>query len=144
MDYDGITTTSELMSVACSIVDTIWSPIELKDVEEKDEYCFCKQSIDDEETPMIECEGQDCSNGKWFHFECVGMKEDTVPEGSWYCSAECRSKLSSYCYCKRQIQDQPMVECCHSLCANGRWFHAKCIGLTEDTLPGEVGEGVPI
>ncbi|KAH3821491.1 hypothetical protein DPMN_123255 [Dreissena polymorpha] len=99
-------------------------------------FTFCV-GIDDEETPMIECEGQDCSNGKWFHFECVGMKEDTVPEGSWYCSAECRSKLSSYCYCKRQIQDQPMVECCHSLCANGRWFHAKCIGLTEDTLPGE-------
>ncbi|KAH3819867.1 hypothetical protein DPMN_121609 [Dreissena polymorpha] len=69
-------------------------------------FTFC-EGIDEDKTPMIELEGQDCSNGKWFHFECVGIKEDTVPEESRYCSAECRSKLSSFATANNKYQINP-------------------------------------
>jgi len=48
---------------------------------------------EDEDIPMIECEGPGCGNGRWFHLECVGLTEDSVPEGSWFCSTTCRSAV---------------------------------------------------
>lgn len=30
-----------------------------------------------------------------------------------------------------------MIECENVACAEGVWFHLECVGLTEETVPGE-------
>ena len=56
-----------------------------KDVEEeKKVYCKCRKPSFGE---MIECE--QCK--EWFHYECVDIDEDNVPE-DWICE-ECEKKL---------------------------------------------------
>jgi hypothetical protein len=48
------------------------------------EYCTCGTPADDD---MIACDGH-CAK-EWFHFACVGLTAETVPEGDWYCD-ECQ------------------------------------------------------
>ncbi|KAF7837375.1 PHD finger protein ING1 [Senna tora] len=43
-------------------------------------YCFCNQVSYGE---MVACDNPDCKI-EWFHFGCVGLKEQ--PKGKWYCS----------------------------------------------------------
>ncbi|GKV23257.1 hypothetical protein SLEP1_g33008 [Rubroshorea leprosula] len=43
-------------------------------------YCFCNQVSFGE---MVACDNPDCKI-EWFHFGCVGLKEQ--PKGKWYCS----------------------------------------------------------
>jgi len=33
---------------------------------------------------MIACDGKDCAI-KWFHWSCMDLTEETVPDGEWYC-----------------------------------------------------------
>jgi hypothetical protein len=47
------------------------------------EYCNCGMPASDD---MIACDAN-CAR-QWFHFACVGLTADTVPEGAWYCE-EC-------------------------------------------------------
>lgn len=48
-------------------------------------YCTCRRvSLGN----MVGCEGKNCAI-EWFHFECVGLKEE--PKGAWYCS-QCSEK----------------------------------------------------
>ena len=56
---------------------------------DNDDYdlCVCKMDIGG---PMIYCENRQCPRGEWFHYECVGLAEETVPEGKYYCSQECK------------------------------------------------------
>ncbi|WAQ97435.1 hypothetical protein MAR_030125 [Mya arenaria] len=124
-DFDDVTvvTMKDVIEASQLIVTQIWCPIEVVDEENED---------DDE--PMIECEGIDCQNGKWFHFACVNLSAEEIPEGSWYCSHSCEQGLSSCCWCKRN-KDEAMVECSNSDCPNGSSFHASCVGLTDDELP---------
>ncbi|KAF1943742.1 hypothetical protein EJ02DRAFT_453002 [Clathrospora elynae] len=51
-------------------------------------YCI-KLCLSPANNNMIACDAN-CSQA-WFHFECVGLKTSTVPEGSWYCPG-CRLK----------------------------------------------------
>ncbi|GKV19450.1 hypothetical protein SLEP1_g29711 [Rubroshorea leprosula] len=47
-------------------------------------YCFCNQVSFGE---MVACDNPDACNRckiEWFHFGCVGLKEQ--PKGKWYCS----------------------------------------------------------
>jgi hypothetical protein len=48
------------------------------------EYCTCGTPADNE---MIACDGH-CAK-EWFHFACVGLAAENVPEGEWYCD-ECQ------------------------------------------------------
>lgn len=48
-------------------------------------YCFCNQVSYGE---MVACDNPNCKI-EWFHFGCVGLKEQ--PKGKWYCS-ECAVK----------------------------------------------------
>jgi hypothetical protein len=48
------------------------------------EYCTCGTPADND---MIACDGH-CAK-EWFHFACVGLTAETVPEGDWYCD-ECQ------------------------------------------------------
>ena len=50
-------------------------------------YCFCRQVSFGR---MIGCESDTCKY-EWFHFECVGLKEE--PD-VWYCS-ECQAELDA-------------------------------------------------
>ncbi|XP_061348419.1 PHD finger protein ING1 [Gastrolobium bilobum] len=43
-------------------------------------YCFCNQVSYGE---MVACDNPSCKI-EWFHFGCVGLKEQ--PKGKWYCS----------------------------------------------------------
>ncbi|VEL25963.1 unnamed protein product [Protopolystoma xenopodis] len=42
-------------------------------------YCFCHQVSFGE---MVACDNPSCPY-EWFHFGCVGLKED--PVGQWFC-----------------------------------------------------------
>lgn len=44
--------------------------------------CWCTCSLPDDGRPMIICDNEDCEI-KWFHFECVGLKE--IPVKYWFC-----------------------------------------------------------
>lgn len=55
-------------------------------------YCFCKQrSFGD----MIACDNEQCPNGEWFHYKCVGLLNRVealrFTTEKWYCSPECRA-----------------------------------------------------
>jgi hypothetical protein len=44
-------------------------------------YCVCNQvSFGD----MVGCENENCPNGEWFHYACVGLTEE--PKGKWFCT----------------------------------------------------------
>ncbi len=45
-------------------------------------YCVCQRVSFGE---MVGCDNDNCENGEWFHFECVGLTEQ--PKGKWYCPA---------------------------------------------------------
>ena len=55
-------------------------------------HCICKLDIGG---TMIYCNNQDCDKGTWFHLECLGMEEDEVPEGEWFCCEDCRISSTS-------------------------------------------------
>ena len=44
-------------------------------------YCSC---MGEETEEMILCENAKCPT-EWFHYQCVGLTENTVPDGKWYC-----------------------------------------------------------
>ena len=44
---------------------------------------YCRQNEDYDR--MIACDGKDCAIES-FHWGCVGLTEETVPTGEWYCS----------------------------------------------------------
>ena len=46
-----------------------------------DAYCLCGEG---EHGLMISCDGENCRIF-WFHVNCVGLSEESVPDGSWYC-----------------------------------------------------------
>ena len=46
------------------------------------QFC-CKTCIVADDNDMVGCENDECSHGKWFHLDCVGL--DAVPEGAFYC-----------------------------------------------------------
>lgn len=65
-------------------------------VEEEDTqlYCFCKQrSFGD----MIACDNENCTNGEWFHYKCVGLLNRVealrYTTEKWYCSEFCRAAV---------------------------------------------------
>ncbi len=41
-----------------------------------------------------------------------------------------------FCFCQEE-NDDDMVECCNTMCTNGKWFHFKSVNLTEETIPAE-------
>ena len=51
----------------------------------KDVYCKCKR---ESYGKMIQCDNPDC--GEWFHYECIGLKENYEPKEEWFCSDKCR------------------------------------------------------
>ena len=48
-------------------------------------FCVCKVPLTGD---MLPCPGGACE-GKWFHYNCVGISNDNIPQGVWYCN-QCR------------------------------------------------------
>ena len=46
-------------------------------------WCYCGE--DESYDKMIACEHPDCEV-EWFHYSCVGLTEELVPDGDWFCS----------------------------------------------------------
>ena len=48
---------------------------------QQNSYCICGGG---EYGLMICCDGEKCPI-VWYHADCVGLSEETVPAGSWFC-----------------------------------------------------------
>lgn len=45
-------------------------------------FCLCKMPFTEE---MIACAGGTSCSGKWFHYHCVGISPNHIPQVPWYC-----------------------------------------------------------
>ena len=50
--------------------------------------CCCQSTDTAEDAWMIACDTKACVY-KWFHYSCVGLTPQTIPDGDWYCP-DCR------------------------------------------------------
>ena len=50
--------------------------------EEEEPYCPCGRANDRD---MVWCDGEMRCPYQWFHYQCVGLTEMTVPPGKWFC-----------------------------------------------------------
>ena len=66
------------------------------------EYCICRLDIGG---TMVYCCNSTCDHGCWFHLECLGMEEDDVPEGEWFCSDDCKKKAEAVKKKKKKTVD---------------------------------------
>ncbi|KAK6178242.1 hypothetical protein SNE40_013050 [Patella caerulea] len=91
-----------LYDIVNKIIDMVYvssQPIVKQIIENKDAesatidvyyYCICKLDIPG--SKMIYCENRNCKRGIWFHYECVDLEEENVPEGLWFCSPACEKE----------------------------------------------------
>ena len=82
---------------------------------------------------MIECSGQRCRSGRWFHLGCVGMAPEDVPDDDWFCE-DCNLKKSLYPYCICYTDTGNAMIACDNPECDKEWFHLSCMGITE--IPG--------
>jgi len=64
---------------------------------------------DDDYQPIIQCSGEDCHNGEWFHLDCVEPDPDAELSEVFFCSDASRVDGSMYCFCKREKGEEVMV-----------------------------------
>lgn len=102
---------SVLNDLAAKIVDSVYYSPNTKEVinvaidknVDQGQYCICQLDIGG---TMIYCGHVDCSKGSWFHLECLGLDEDEVPEGEWFCSDECRKGAQNRSKRKKRTVDK--------------------------------------
>ncbi|KAH9604516.1 hypothetical protein KSS87_008294, partial [Heliosperma pusillum] len=75
---------SELMPPPGSNKKEFAIPVEIDQTEDPNEpiYCICHQVHFGD---MIACDNENCQEGEWFHYACVGLTPETRFEGKWYC-----------------------------------------------------------
>lgn len=56
------------------------------DPEAENEICVCRSTHQD--PGMVYWANKDCMFGGWFHLDCLGLEEDDVPDGNWWCLLE--------------------------------------------------------
>ena len=69
------------------ILDAEIQALETENVNFEETFCVCDGFETDK---MILCEKQSCTVG-WYHYECVGLTESTIPEGKWICG-QCQER----------------------------------------------------
>ncbi|CAC5388947.1 unnamed protein product [Mytilus coruscus] len=83
-------------------------------------------------------QGRNYSHGELFHYTCVGLDPDYLPN-NWFCSDACKNHqdIYPYCTCQQDLgNDEPMIGCsAGSRCTGQEWYHLKCITMTADSLP---------
>jgi hypothetical protein len=55
-----------------------------------DNYPFCICNVDTLE-PMVYCNNRHCPRGRWFHWECIDLAKEDIPDGDWWCSEKCKA-----------------------------------------------------
>ena len=82
-----------LRAIAKKVVDQCFEFPQFRDaaptehpVEPDYPYCLCQEELGG---MMIECENTLCLNGKWFHLRCVGLTQQDIPVGAWFCCMDC-------------------------------------------------------
>ena len=65
-------------------------------------HCFCRKT-DEEGYDFVECASGECKI-IWFHLGCVGLDEDSIPEGGWFCP-RCTSQ-DHWCLCGKKGRQQ--------------------------------------
>jgi hypothetical protein len=84
-----------LLLAAKKIVSYIWFTTNTTILREEDlraafPYC-CRNELEED---MMACDmGQACPKGEWFHYGCVAVDEDNIPE-QWFCSNSCKGKFT--------------------------------------------------
>ena len=61
-------------------------------------WCYCGQ--DESYDKMIACEHPDCEV-EWFHYSCIGLTEELVSDGDWFCP-DCQASTQSIKRCKQR------------------------------------------
>lgn len=125
-----------LQSVVTSVVETVWYHLETESLKTDDEtepevFC-CGEDIEED---VILCgAGRNCTGGEVFHYSCVGLDADDLPN-TWFCSEECRNEKDSYpyCICHQDLgNDETVIGCsAGSKCTAEEWYHLKCLNKTE-------------
>ena len=64
-------------NVQCTSLHTQTDQLE----EDSGKWCFCRE---DKGGEMIACDGKSC-NITWYHLDCVGMTQSSLPRGKWLC-----------------------------------------------------------
>ena len=95
----------------------------------------CGEEKDDD---VILCgSGMNCLHGGLFHYSCVGLDLNNLPN-NWFCGEACRDKKDThhYCTCHKYLgNDEPMISCsAESNCCGDEWYHLRCIGITDDNV----------
>ena len=94
-DKDEFYTESDFSDLSDDEIEQITLFAEQFDIESEDDesdntYCICRQQGT---TEMIACDNDKCDI-EWFHYECIGLSPETIPEDSWICD-RCRPGPSS-------------------------------------------------
>ncbi|KAL3889910.1 hypothetical protein ACJMK2_002229 [Sinanodonta woodiana] len=75
-------------SIVKKVVTLGFHPPELHDCIADSIYCgLCQLESDNEE--FICCDNHSCPKGRWFHLTCLGLSDNDVPVGEWFCSGQC-------------------------------------------------------
>lgn len=88
-----------------------------------DVYCYCQSEIDED---FVLCGNNSC-RVRWYHFSCVGLNSNTVPEGVWKCP-RCR-KQDHWCTCGKKENYGEMIGCSSNETCKIEWFHLRCVNL---------------
>ena len=81
---------------------------------------------------MVSCSNDMCKRGRWFHYTCVNETDESIPEGDWWCSDECR-KYSIFCLCKTNLPGVAMITCANQNCLIKK-YHARCLGIPDEDI----------
>ncbi|GKV23255.1 hypothetical protein SLEP1_g33006 [Rubroshorea leprosula] len=76
----AVAAATEVAAAAAAAANSTGMELDLPVDPNEPTYCFCNQVSFGE---MVACDNPDCKI-EWFHFGCVGLKEQ--PKGKWYCS----------------------------------------------------------
>ena len=87
----------------------------------------------DASSEMIGCSAASrCPNGEWFHLRCVGLAEEDIPDGDWWCSDVCEQDASTASVGSQEDHVQSYSRAVawqglfHRCRTRKRWRHDKC------------------
>ena len=83
-DSDDCSINSDFSDTCDAVTDLELDQLELDDPiteDDRREYCTCGLPSNEF---MIWCDDGNCEI-QWYHYQCVGLTEATVPKGKWFC-----------------------------------------------------------
>lgn len=138
---DDLPDDTDIEALSFEIIDRVWHPMDQNAllIEQEaaasgdmgvQEFC-CGEDIEED---MIGCDSRgNCVSGEWFHFTCVDLDPDDVPD-VWYCSKKCQYR---FCFCHEDKgKKAAMIECsAGKKCLYDHWYHLSCLKMKEEEIP---------